>query len=78
MFSLGLTAQNKGEVAQNEVELIKMNFSEKNAKSKTKASNYSKIRAKVIRLNHKKSNDIISIKAYRKSLHIKVKTVILC
>lgn len=38
----------------------------------------STIKAKLIRLNHKKSNDIISIKAYRKSLHVKVKTKKLC
>ncbi|APY08692.1 hypothetical protein BWZ20_10425 [Winogradskyella sp. J14-2] len=37
-----------------------------------------KVKAKVLRLNHKKSNEIISIKAYRKSLQIKVKTVKLC
>lgn len=43
-----------------------------------KASISSKAKAKVIELNHKKSNEIISIKAYRKSLQIKVKTVKLC
>lgn len=31
-------------------------------------------RAKHIRVNYKKSNDIISIKAYRKSLNVKVNT----
>lgn len=36
------------------------------------------IKAKVLRMNHKKSNAIISIKAYRKSLQIKVKTKKLC
>jgi len=34
--------------------------------------------AKVNDMNYKKSNDIISIKAYRKSLQIKVKEVKLC
>lgn len=43
-----------------------------------KATLSAKIKAKVIRINHKKSNEIISIKAYRKSLQIKVKTVKLC
>ena len=32
----------------------------------------------LFKLNHKKNNEIISIKAYRKSLNIKVKTVKLC
>jgi hypothetical protein len=37
-----------------------------------------KFRAKAKDMNYKKSNDIISIKAYRKSLQIKVKEVKLC
>ena len=36
------------------------------------------VKAKVLKMNRKKSNEIISIKAYRKSLQIKVKTVKLC
>ena len=43
-----------------------------------KATISAKAKAKVLRLNHKKSNEIICIKAYRKSLQIKVKTVKLC
>ncbi len=37
-----------------------------------------KIKHQLIKLNHKKSNEIISIKAYKKSLQIKVKTIKLC
>ncbi len=37
-----------------------------------------KFRAQANDMNYKKSNDIISIKAYRKSLQIKVKEVKLC
>ena len=37
-----------------------------------------KFKAEAIDMNYKKSNDIISIKAYRKSLQIKVKEVIIC
>jgi len=37
-----------------------------------------KFRAQVNDMNYKKSNEIISIKAYRKSLQIKVKEVKLC
>ena len=37
-----------------------------------------KYKAKVLKINRKKSIEIISIKAYRKSLHIKVKTKKLC
>ncbi|NRD18943.1 hypothetical protein HNV08_02700 [Winogradskyella eckloniae] len=36
------------------------------------------VKAQVLKLNRKKSNEIISIKAYRKSLQIKLKTVKLC
>ena len=43
-----------------------------------KASISAKYRAKVLKMNHKKSNEIISISAYRKSLQIKVKTKKLC
>ena len=43
-----------------------------------KASVSSKLKAKVLKINHKKSNEIISIKAYRRSLKIKVKTVKTC
>ncbi len=43
-----------------------------------KASISAKFKAKVLKINHKKSNEIISIKAYRKSLQIKVKTKKLC
>ncbi len=38
----------------------------------------SSIKAQVIKINRKKSNEIISIKAFRKSLHIKVKEVAVC
>jgi len=37
-----------------------------------------KFRAKAKDMNYKKSNDIISVKAYRKSLQIKVKDIKLC
>jgi hypothetical protein len=43
-----------------------------------KASSSDKFKAKVLRINRKKNNEIISIKAYRKSLQIKVKTKKLC
>lgn len=36
------------------------------------------LKAQLIELNQKKSNDIISIKAYRKSLQIKTKEIKLC
>ena len=45
---------------------------------KPKKASSSAIKAKLIRLNHKKSNDIISIKAFRKSLHVKMRTQKLC
>lgn len=36
------------------------------------------IKAQIMDLNYQKSNDLISIKAYRKSLQIKVKTIKNC
>jgi len=45
---------------------------------KNETSTASAIKAEVIKINRKKSTDIISIKAYRKSLHIKVKEVRVC
>ncbi|WMI69374.1 hypothetical protein [Mangrovimonas sp. YM274] len=38
----------------------------------------STIKMQVLDLNYKKSNDIISVKAYKKSLQIKAKTIKLC
>jgi hypothetical protein len=55
------------------IETIKADKSE--AAKKVSAA---KIKTQVLKINHKKSNEIISIKAYRKSLQIKVKTVKLC
>ncbi|WP_040279240.1 hypothetical protein [Psychroserpens damuponensis] len=48
----------------------------KDIKKETATS--SKMKAKVLKINKKKSTEIISIKAYRKSLQIKVKTIKLC
>ncbi|WP_053976987.1 hypothetical protein [Mangrovimonas xylaniphaga] len=38
----------------------------------------SAIKAQVLDLNYRKSNDIISVKAYKKSLQIKAKSIKLC
>lgn len=38
----------------------------------------SAVKAQLLKINRKKSNEIISIKAYRKSLQIKVRTVRVC
>lgn len=57
----------------NETELVE------NAKLEVKKVSVSaKTKAEVLKINRKKSNAIISIKAYRKSLQIKVKTKKLC
>lgn len=55
------------------VETMKVEMTETN-----KASISAKFKAKVLKINRKKSNEIISINAYRKSLQIKVKTKKLC
>ena len=46
--------------------------------NKSETASTSAIKAEVIKINRKKSSDIISIKAFRKSLHIKVKEVRVC
>ena len=46
--------------------------------TKSETAEASAIKAQIIKINRKKSTDIISIKAYRKSLHIKVKEVRVC
>ena len=60
----------------NETEAIETS---KDAKSETTdAVISSKIKAKVLRMNRKKNTEIISIKTFRKSLQIRVKTKKLC
>ncbi|MGB3605524.1 MAG: hypothetical protein WA775_06155 [Psychroserpens sp.] len=59
------------------VETVIENTIETKAIKYETASN-SAMKAKVLKLNRKKSTEIISIKAYRKSLQIKVKTIKLC
>lgn len=63
-------------VANNETELVETKKTE-TVEAKT-ISISAEVKAKVLKLNRKKSNEIISIKAYRKSLQIKLKTVKLC
>lgn len=63
-------------VSNIETELVETVKSEKPEVAKATIS--AKAKAKVLKMNHKKSNEIISIKAYRKSLQIKVKTVRMC
>jgi hypothetical protein len=59
-----------------ETELVETEKAEK-VEAKT-ISISAEVKAKVLKMNRKKSNEIISIKAYRKSLQIKLKTVKLC
>ena len=66
-------AQQEVTVSTETVETVK----EENVAAKT-INVSAEVKAKVLKMNRKKSNEIISIKAYRKSLQIKVKTVKLC
>ncbi|NRB59893.1 MAG: hypothetical protein HRU50_08175 [Winogradskyella sp.] len=76
-MSLAGFAQQNNEVAlNNDTELVETIKEETVATAKVSVS--AKMKAKVLKINRKKSNEIISIKAYRKSLQIKVKTVKLC
>ncbi|MCA0131001.1 hypothetical protein [Winogradskyella alexanderae] len=63
-------------VANNETELVETSKMEKAEAKKFTIS--PKAKAKFLKINRKKNNEIISIKAYRKSLQIKTKTVKLC
>lgn len=72
--SVGFAQENV--TVNNETELIETPVVVKTEANKVSVS--AEIKAKVLKLNRKKSNEIISIKAYRKSLQIKVKTVKLC
>ncbi|RED44384.1 hypothetical protein DFQ10_10366 [Winogradskyella eximia] len=81
IFILFLTVSFTG-FAQQEVTVsteteIVETVKEENASAKT-INVSAEVKAKVLKMNRKKSNEIISIKAYRKSLQIKVKTVKLC
>jgi len=72
-------AQENNTTASTEISIEKNH--KETAETKTidqEAKSSAIFKAKLIKLNHKKSNEIISIKAYRKSLQIKVKTVKLC
>lgn len=64
--------------ATNETEIVETSKIEKSETEAKNASISAEVKAKVLKLNRKKSNEIISIKAYRKSLQIRVKTVKLC
>jgi len=62
--------------ANNETEIV---VTAKEVKAEaTSISVSAEVKAKVLKMNRKKSNEIISIKAYRKSLQIRVKTKKLC
>ena len=81
IFILFLTVSFTG-FAQQEVTVsteteIVETVKEENASAKT-INVSAEVKAKVLKMNRKKSNEIISIKAYRKSLQIKIKTVKLC
>lgn len=63
-------AQSNATVAITNSEVVENKNVDAIAPIKVKAAK----KAKYIRVNYKKSNDIISIKAYRKSLNVKVST----
>ena len=63
-------------VVNNETELVETLNLDKPVAKKVIIS--AKAKAKFLKINRKKNVEIISIKAYRKSLQIKTKTVKLC
>lgn len=48
------------------------------SKVKTKTNLSLEVKREVLKMNHKKSNELISIKAFRKSLQIKTKNIKTC
>lgn len=74
--SLVSFAQQDVTITNNNTEIVEVIKAEKPVANKVSIS--AKVKAKVLKINRKKSNEIISIKAYRKSLQIKVKTKKLC
>ena len=66
-----VTVENTTTVAPSTQEEVKTDAS-------TKETADAKFKAEANDMNYKKSNDIISIKAYRKSLQIKIREVIIC
>ena len=66
-------------IVNNETEVVETAKTIKSETSEaTSASVSAEVKAKVLKINRKKSNEIISIKAYRKSLQIKIKTIKTC
>jgi len=82
LFSLSTTAFAQEEITNVETS-ISIDNDVDNAKEESKSVKKdtkvnSAVKTQLLKINRKKSNEIISIKAYRKSLQIKVKTVKLC
>lgn len=75
ILSMGQTA-NTTEDTKVSVENVIENVTKTQEVQKTTSN--SKVKMQLMKLNRKKNNEIISIKAYRKSLQIKVKTKKLC
>lgn len=63
-------------VKQNEI--ITFNTLDTQVQAEDQSTSIALTKTEVTNLSYKKSNDLISIKAYRKSLQIKVKEVISC
>ena len=74
LISVGQNTTSEKVVNETAISTIKKDVTE----VKEKTALRPETKAKVIDLNYKKSLDITSIKAFRKSLQIKVKTVKMC
>ena len=75
VLTFGQNASNDT-VKQNEIIVLKSLTSQVQTEVEIASGTYSK--TEVTNISYKKSNDLISIKAYRKSLQIKVKEVKSC
>ena len=77
MSALGF-AQETATISSVKVETVKENLIPTKLTTSKESKLNTPLKSQLIELNQKKSNDIISIKAYRKSLQIKIKEIKLC
>ncbi|MGM5468894.1 hypothetical protein ACS386_01330 [Flavobacteriaceae bacterium LMO-SS05] len=77
-FLIGAQNNTTATVAEEVITVTPSTVEEVKTENSTPQATEAKFKAQAADINYKKSNDIISIKAYRKSLQIKVKEIKIC
>ncbi len=77
-FLTGAQNNTTSTVADEVITITPSTIEEVKTENSTQQTAEAKFKAQAADMNYKKSNDIISIKAYRKSLQIKVKEIKIC